>query len=308
MPYKPYWLQRLPEIIAALSGLPDGVIDRPTFETIFRLRRRRAIELMHSLGSCRGRRGYVLDRGMLLQRLESLNVLTQYRWEEQVRTERVIEQLNGAKAKASNGSSGSHDHTIRVILEFADKGELTQKLLDLLRAACDGSRDSANVLATSQHVQYGHFEQAIRAFWRQNFREAEGLFAKAAVGPDRRISTSAEIYLQTCRRRREVPCEPESVDDRYTYGVTLLNDGRLSEARQEFESALRMNPCADYVYYALAACFALSGDMTNLYANLRRAIELQPRNRIAARSDPDFQVALTDLSIRQLLNSSLNDA
>ena len=56
---------------------------------------------MHSLGSCRGRRGYVLDRCMLLQRLESLNVLTQYRWEEQVRAERVIEQLNGTKAKHS---------------------------------------------------------------------------------------------------------------------------------------------------------------------------------------------------------------
>src|SRR6478672_10409474 len=121
MPYKPYWLQRLPEIIAALRGLPDRLIDRPTFETIFRLRRRRAIELMHSLGSCRGRRGYVLDRCMLLQRLESLNVLTQYRWEEQVRAERVIEQLNGATTKVPNGSKGGHDHTMRVILEFADK-------------------------------------------------------------------------------------------------------------------------------------------------------------------------------------------
>ena len=37
MPYKPYWLQRLPEIIAALRGLPDRLIDRPTFETIFGL-------------------------------------------------------------------------------------------------------------------------------------------------------------------------------------------------------------------------------------------------------------------------------
>ena len=308
MPYKPYWLQRLPEIIAALKGLPDGVIDRPTFETIFRLRRRRAIELMHSLGSCRGRRGYVLDRCMLLQRLESLNVLTQYRWEEQVRAERVIEQLNGTKAKTSNGSNGSHDYTMRIILEFADKGELTQKLLDLLRAACDGSGDSANVMTTNKQVQYGHFEQAIKAFWRQSFREAEGLFAKASVGPDRRISTSAETYLRTCRRRMEMRCAPESFDDRYTYGVTLLNDGRLSEARKEFESALRMNPRVDYVYYALAACFALSGDMTNLYANLRRAIELEPRNRIAARSDPDFQGALNDLSVRELLSASLTDA
>ena len=157
MPYKPYWLQRLPEIIAALKGLPDGLIDRPTFETIFRLRRRRAIELMHSLGSCRGRRGYVLDRAMLLQRLESLNVLTQYRWEEQVRAERVIEQLNGTKAKPSNGSNGTHDQTRRIILEFADRGELTQKLLNLLRAACEGSGDSADVMTASKRVQYGLF-------------------------------------------------------------------------------------------------------------------------------------------------------
>ena len=102
-----------------------------------------------------------------------------------------------------------------------------------------------------------YFEQAIRAFWRQGFREAEGLFAKASVGPHRGISTSAESYLRACRRRLELRFTPESLDDRYTYGVTLLNDGRLSEAREEFETALRMNPRVDYVYYALAACFAL---------------------------------------------------
>ena len=54
MPYKPYWLQRLPDIIAALDGLADDVVDRPTFQAIFQLRRRRAIELMHNLGSRRG--------------------------------------------------------------------------------------------------------------------------------------------------------------------------------------------------------------------------------------------------------------
>ena len=305
MPYKPYWLQRLPEIIAALRGLPDRLIDRPTFETIFGLRRRRAIELMHSLGSCRGQRGYVLDRAMLLQRLESLNVLTGYRWEEQVRAERVIEQLKGTKAKPANGSNGTHDQTRTIVLEFADRGELTQKLLNLLRAACEGSGDSADVMSASKRIQYAYFEQAIRAFWRQGFREAEGLFAKASVGPHRGISTSAESYLRACRRRLELCFTPESLDDRYTYGVTLLNDGRLSEAREEFETALRMNPRVDYVYYALAACFALSGDMENLHEHLRRAIELEPRNRLAARYDPDFQGALNDLSVRELLCPSL---
>ncbi len=99
MPYKPYWLQRLPEIIAALRGLPDRLIDRPTFETIFGLRRRRAIELMHSLGSCRGQRGYVLDRAVLLPRLrvpERSHRITAGK--EAVRAERVIEQFSGPKA------------------------------------------------------------------------------------------------------------------------------------------------------------------------------------------------------------------
>ena len=46
--------------------------------------------------------------------------------------------------------------------------------------------------------------------------------------------------------------------------------------------------------------------MKNLHEHLRRAIELQePRNRLAARYDPDFQGALNDLSVRELLCASL---
>src|ERR1017187_6739757 len=89
MPYKPYWLQRLPEIVERLKTLSPATIDRPTFESIFRLRRRRAIELMHVLGSQRGRRGFVLDRCALLEKLESLDTVTQYRWEQQARSPRV---------------------------------------------------------------------------------------------------------------------------------------------------------------------------------------------------------------------------
>ena len=108
--------------------------------------------------------------------------------------------------------------------------------------------------------------------------------------------------MRICRRRTEKVSEPNSFEDHYTYGVALLNDRRLPEARKQFESARQMNPGADYVYYALADCLALSRDMAGAYSNLRRAIELQPRNRIAARSDPDFQEALQDPAVRQLLN------
>jgi hypothetical protein len=47
------------------------------------------------------------------------------------------------------------------------------------------------------------------------------------------------------------------------------------------------------VLYALAACQGLAGDLPGAYENLKRAIDLQPRNRLAARQDPDF-AALAD--------------
>ena len=50
MPITSYWLDRLPEI-AGISSLSTPALDRSSFERIFRLRRHRAIELMHQLGS-----------------------------------------------------------------------------------------------------------------------------------------------------------------------------------------------------------------------------------------------------------------
>jgi hypothetical protein len=51
---------------------------------------------------------------------------------------------------------------------------------------------------------------------------------------------------------------------------------------------LEAGSTADHVLYALAACQSLGGDLQPAYENLKRAIELQPRNRLAARRDPDF--------------------
>ena len=136
---------------------------------------------------------------------------------------------------------------------------MTQKLLNLLRAACEGSGDSGDVMTASKRVQYGYFEQAIRAFCREGFREAgKGLFAKAPGWAPRE---SAPVRLgelfQSMQDAGGTALYAGIVGHHpLHYGVTLLNDGRLSEAREEFDSALRMNPRVDYVYYALAARFA----------------------------------------------------
>ena len=205
MPYKPYWLQRLPEIIERLRTLSVQAIDRPTFESIFQLRRRRAIELMHILGSHRGRRGFVLDRCALVGKLESFETVTQYHWEQQARYSRVVEQLPRVAANTINGSNGIDPGRRHVVIEFTDEGELIQKLLVVLHAAFDGEDEQARTSEkrSPSVLQYGHFEQAIQAFQKQCFCEAEALFAQACAGPDERIRTSAETYLRMCKRRTE---------------------------------------------------------------------------------------------------------
>jgi Flp pilus assembly protein TadD len=62
----------------------------------------------------------------------------------------------------------------------------------------------------------------------------------------------------------------------------------VAEARTHLEQALRLAPEADHIYYALALAQALGGDLAGAHENMKRAIELEPRNRIMARQDADF--------------------
>jgi Flp pilus assembly protein TadD len=79
-----------------------------------------------------------------------------------------------------------------------------------------------------------------------------------------------------------------TAEDHYNYGVALLNTRKVPEARSYLEQALRMTPGADHIHYALALAQALDGDLAKAHENLKRAIELEPRNRRLARQDADF--------------------
>ena len=63
---------------------------------------------------------------------------------------------------------------------------------------------------------------------------------------------------------------------------------RIEAAEQHLREALAQAPDNDHLYYVLALCRGWGGDLEGACAHMRRAIELQPRNRIVARNDPDF--------------------
>ena len=61
------------------------------------------------------------------------------------------------------------------------------------------------------------------------------------------------------------------------------------------------HPAADYAYYGLAVLECITNHPQECLANLSRAIDLNPRNRLQARSDNDFQSMLDDPRFTELL-------
>ncbi|HUJ20750.1 MAG TPA: hypothetical protein VLX58_04470 [Bryobacteraceae bacterium] len=151
-------------------------------------------------------------------------------------------------------------------------------------------------------AQLKSFEQAVRLFHERKFAEARELFAKASGGPNREMAHNADLHVRMCDRRLDKPViDLKTAEERYNYAVALINARNLSEAQQHLEAALQLEPQADYVFYALALCRGLAGDIPGAYENLKRAIELEPRNRIAARQDADFAPFSNQSQIQQLL-------
>jgi tetratricopeptide (TPR) repeat protein len=133
------------------------------------------------------------------------------------------------------------------------------------------------------------FESAVRLFHSGQFRAARDLFQRAARGSSREVAHTALLHARMCERRLGAPePAPKSAEDHYNYAVALVNQRRLETAEQHLQQALAQAPDSDHLYYVLALCRGLGGDLAGAYTHMKRAIELHPRNRMAARNDPDF--------------------
>jgi tetratricopeptide (TPR) repeat protein len=133
------------------------------------------------------------------------------------------------------------------------------------------------------------FEAAMKLFHTRSLKEARELFEQAAAGPERDVANRAKLHISMCDRRLHTsPVNLGTSEDYYNYGIASLNSRNAAEARTYLEKALQMAPDTDHILYALALAQAMGGDYTGAHDNLRRAIELEPRNRIMARQDADF--------------------
>ena len=93
MPAKPLWLLRVPEIIAEVRSLEAPVVDRAAFERLFGVRRRRAINLMQSIGGFQCGRTHIVKREDVIAWLEQVQAGSAFDSEHR-RKQRVAAQLD----------------------------------------------------------------------------------------------------------------------------------------------------------------------------------------------------------------------
>jgi len=151
------------------------------------------------------------------------------------------------------------------------------------------------------------FEQAVEMFQAQDFLGAKRGFERAAQGPLVEMAHAARQRARMCEIRlaRNEPVL-RNAEDRYNYAVVLVNQRRWEEAEAHLEQALAENPGGDHLYYAMALCRCWRGDLEGASKCMRRAIELQPNNLIAARSDPDFARFIQQSPLAELFGPDRN--
>ena len=165
-------------------------------------------------------------------------------------------------------------------------------------AAHAGGADSQ----PNSQKQLAAFESGMKSFHARKFKEAREQFRIAVEGPERDVAHRAALHASMCEQRLEQNAvKLQTAEDYYNYGIALLNTRQIEDARSHLERALAMTPEADHVFYALAVAQALSGDAAGAHEHLKRAIELEPKNRLMARQDADFASLSSQAPFQALL-------
>jgi hypothetical protein len=141
----------------------------------------------------------------------------------------------------------------------------------------------------AQQLQMKQWEEAVQLFSKKQFGAAGTRFSEAAAGPAAHIADKARSYAQICARKTNgSKVALETADDHFNYGVERLNARDMDTARHHLDRALALEPQGEHILFTLALCCGLAGDGNGACENLRRAIAMEPRNRILARQDPEF--------------------
>jgi tetratricopeptide (TPR) repeat protein len=154
----------------------------------------------------------------------------------------------------------------------------------------------------SQQKSFGEYQAALQWMQEGKYDKARAAFEKLSKDAPAELIERSRVYLVACERHgRSNSLSFNNTEEQYDYAISLLNTGFYDEARDQFGNILKFNTNADYAYYGLAILESMTGQTEGCLEHLAKAIELNPRNRIQARSDSDFQDMADDPRFTELL-------
>jgi tetratricopeptide (TPR) repeat protein len=176
------------------------------------------------------------------------------------------------------------------------------------RSAAASRKKNAPIPATNggrpvlNSPAFQHYQAAVQLLQQGKYEKALVALEKLLPDAPVELKERCRMYIATCRNQLEkVDLAFETPEEHYDYAVSQLNTGYYEEAREQFNAILTRHPNADYAYYGLAVLEAATGRVQECLSSLAQAIELNPRNRIQARVDNDFQSMTDDPRFTELL-------
>jgi tetratricopeptide (TPR) repeat protein len=149
---------------------------------------------------------------------------------------------------------------------------------------------------------FQQYQSAVQLLQQGKFEKALAAFEKLVPNAPIELLDRCKMYAITCQRQLEVRrLNFPTPEEHYDYAISQLNTGYYEEAREQFDGILTGHPTADYAFYGLALLDAITGRAQDCLSNLAKAIELNPKNRLQARADNDFQSMADDPRFTELL-------
>jgi len=156
-------------------------------------------------------------------------------------------------------------------------------------------------------VQQNIYAEGVNLLNERKYSQAATRFTKAMEGPDVALKHSATVYLRICQQRMQSEPEPKTVEDRYNAAVAFINDRRLEDADRLLRLALKQEPKAAHLHFALGVAATLSGDIPGAISSIERAIELDPQSRLLALRDSDLAALRSNPAAASLFSTDSAD-
>jgi tetratricopeptide (TPR) repeat protein len=165
----------------------------------------------------------------------------------------------------------------------------------------NAEKTGAHALAAAG-AEVQNYQSAVQLMQQGKFEKALAAFGKLLPVAPEVLQERCRMYISACKRQIEQNqrhfATPEEQCD---YATSLVNSGYYEDAREQFFAILDAHPDADYAFYGLAVLEGVTGNIEACMDNLNRAIELNPKARLQARSDTDFQGVVDDPRFTELL-------